>query len=77
MIFECAHFNWRNQVEGETAEQYIITLTETCNYGKLKGEMIRDQLVVGIQDSTLLEHLKLDTNLRLQKAAIRQKGGCL
>ena len=37
--------------------------------------MIRDQLVVGIRDSSLSECLQLDANLTLEKAktAIRQK----
>ena len=37
--------------------------------------MIRDQLVVGIRDSSLSERLQLDANLTLEKAkiAIRQK----
>ena len=78
MIFEWARFNCRNQLEGETAEQFIAVLynlAETCNYGELKGEMIRDRLVVGIRDSALSERLLLDATLTLEKAktAIRQK----
>ena len=36
-------------------EQYITSLyrlAETCEYGDLTSEMIRDYLVVGIQDSS-------------------------
>ena len=78
VIFERARFNRRNQLEGETAEQFIAVLynlAETCNYGELKGEMIRDRLVVGIRNSALSEHLQLDATLTLEKAktAIRQK----
>lgn len=53
VIFKRARFNRRNQLTGETPEQYIkalYTLVETCEYGALKSEMIRDRLVVGIRD---------------------------
>ena len=52
-------------------EQYIIelyNLVEHCNYRDLKSEMIRDRLVVGIQDLALSEHLQLDPELTLEKA---------
>ena len=60
VIFEHARFNWRTQLEGEMAEQYIAALynlADSCNYGVLKGEMIKDQLMVGIKDSSLWERL--------------------
>jgi hypothetical protein len=49
-------FNRRSQQSRETAEQYIMALydlAENCEYGDLKAEMIRDRLVVGIQDDAL------------------------
>ena len=52
-------------------EQYIIelyNLAEHCNYGDLKYEMIRDRLVIGIQDLALSECLQLDLELTLEKA---------
>ena len=55
--------------EGETAGQYIAALynlTDSCSYGTLKGELIRDRLVVGTRDS-LSECLQLDANVTLQK----------
>ena len=78
VIFERARFNQRPQLEGKTAEQYIAmlyNLADSCNFGALKGEMIRDRLVVGIRDSLLSERLQLDANLTLEKAkiTIRQK----
>ena len=36
VIFERARFNRRNQLQGESAEQYIVQLyelTEKCDYG--------------------------------------------
>ena len=71
VIFEHAHFNHRVQLEGETAEQFIIelyNLSEFCNYGELTSEMIRDRLVIGIRDHHLSERLQLDSELTLEKA---------
>ena len=78
VIFERARFNLRAQQPGESAEQYIIalyTLVESCEYGSMKEELIRDRLVVGILDSGLSEKLQLDSTLDLEKAkkAIRLK----
>ena len=78
VIFERARFNRRCQRDDESAEQYITTLyslIETCEYGNLKEEMLRDRLVVGIKDIALSERLQLDAELSLEKAktAIRQK----
>ena len=79
VIFERARFNRRVQLEGESAEQFIVelyNLVEFCNYGELASEMIRDRLVVGIRDRHLSERLQLDSELTLEKAkrAIRQSG---
>ena len=52
-------------------EQYITvlyTLIETCEYGNLTKELLQDQLVVGICDSSLSEHLQMDLELTLEKA---------
>ena len=52
IIYERARFNRRDQLEGESAEQYITclySLVETCEYGKFKEEMLRDRLVVGMR----------------------------
>ena len=48
VIFERAKFNRRNQLPGETVEQYIselYALVETCEYGNLTEEMLRDRIV--------------------------------
>ena len=78
IIFERARFNRRNQLDGEMSEQYIAilyNLADTCEYGELKNEMIRDRLVVGISDTALSESLQMDASLTLEKAKtkIRQK----
>ena len=54
VIFERAKFNRRNQKEGESVEQYITalySLVESCEYGALKEEILRDRIVVGIRDT--------------------------
>ena len=78
IIFERARFNRRCQLPGESAEQYIVelyNLVEHCNYGTLTSEMIRDRLVVGIQDASLSQRLQLDPELTLEKAKklVRQR----
>ena len=78
VIYERARFNRRDQKEGESAEEYITALyglIETCEYGALKEEMLRDRLIVGIRDTALSERLQLNAELTLDKTkkAIRQK----
>ena len=78
VIFERARFNKRNQLPGELAENYITVLhqlAESCEYGNIKDEMIRDRLVVGIRDESLSERLQMEVNLNLDtaKKLIRQR----
>ena len=78
VILERARFNHRCQREGESAEQYITALygfIETCEYGALCDEMLRDRIVVSIRDAGLSERLQFDPELTLEKAkkTMRQK----
>ena len=78
VIFERARFDRRDQLEGESGDQYITELyylAERCSYGQLTSEMIRDRLVVGIRDLALSERLQLNPDLTLEKAKtmIRQR----
>src|SRR5436190_12916603 len=71
VILERAVFNKRNQLEGESFEQYITTLhklVKNCNFGPLKDEMIRDRLVIGVRDSKLSESLQMNPSLTLKEA---------
>ena len=55
MIFERARFNRLTQQEGESVGDYTTALhqlTDICDYGVIKAEMIRDRLVVGIRDES-------------------------
>ena len=70
-IFERAKFNSRKQEEGESVDDFITSLyglVEHCNYGALKDEMIRDQLVTGVRDASLSLKLQMDPELTLEKA---------
>ena len=78
VIYERARFNLRTQQPGESAEQFIIalyTLSESCEYGTMREQLIRDRLVVGILDCALSEKLQMDPKLDLEKAkkAVRLK----
>ena len=70
-IFERAKFNQRIQNEGEVVDSFITALyclAEHCGFGTLKGEMIRDRIVVGVRDGMLSEKLQLDSDLTLDIA---------
>jgi len=57
--------------KGESSEQYITAvyhLADTCNFGNLKEDLIRDRLVVGIRDQSLSQQLQMDPDLTLEKA---------
>ena len=72
LIFERARFNSRDQMEGESAEQYLLVLhalARNCDYGQLRDELIRDRIVIGILDKALSKRLQLDPGLTLEKAA--------
>ncbi len=71
IIFERAKFNQRAQLMGETVDSFVTslhTLAETCQFGALHDELIRDRIVVGLRDHRLSEHLQLDAALTLEKA---------
>ena len=71
VIFERAKFNRRVKLEGESIEQFITalyTLVETCEYGTLRDEMIRDRIVVGVRNGALSERMQYEAGLTLEKA---------
>lgn len=73
IIYERAKFNTRTQQEGESVEDFVTalhTLSTTCNYGDLREDLIRDRLVVGLQDHKVSRALQLDPDLNLQKALL-------
>ena len=71
VIFERARFNSRKQLQDETVDSFItdlFCLAEHCAYDRLREEMIRDRLVVGLRDASLSEKMQLDPELTLDKA---------
>ena len=53
----------RRRKEGEPVDSFITSLywlAEHYNYHDLYNEMIQDQIVVGLQDTNLLERLQTD-----------------
>ena len=71
MIYERAKFNSRVQRSGEPIDDFLTSLyslAESCNFGQLKEELIRDRIVVGILDKSLSERLQLDPTLTLARA---------
>ena len=79
VIYERARFNRRDQLEGESAEEYITALyalVKTCDYkADQQDEMLRDRLVVGIRDKAVSDKLQLEAGLTLESAkkTIRQR----
>ncbi|KAL1432308.1 hypothetical protein MTO96_013627 [Rhipicephalus appendiculatus] len=73
IIYERVKFNTRTQQDGESVEDFVTALhalASTCDYGELREDLIRDRLVVGIQDHKVSRALQLDPELKLQKALL-------
>lgn len=70
IIYERYRFNNRNQDVGESIDTYasnLRSLSDTCNFGPLKDEMIRDRIVCGVRDSSLRKKLLQVPELTLEK----------
>ncbi|KAJ8023030.1 hypothetical protein HOLleu_38095 [Holothuria leucospilota] len=64
-------FNKRDQQAGETVDAYVAnlrTLAKTCNFGDLEESLIKDRLVLGINDPGTRKRLLQTRNLTLQDA---------
>ena len=71
MTFERAKFNMRKQEPHESVESFITalyTLSEHCEFGTLRNQIIRDRIVVRLADTKLSENLQLESKLTLEKA---------
>ncbi|GFN86354.1 retrovirus-related pol polyprotein from transposon 17.6 [Plakobranchus ocellatus] len=67
--FESYQFHRRNQVEGETIDNYVTGLRQIaklCNF-KEEDRMIRDRIVIGIINDKTREKLLEEKDLDLQK----------
>lgn len=64
-------FNKRDQQGGETVDAYVAnlrTLAKTCNFGDQEESLIKDRLVLGINDPGTRKTLLQTRNLTLQDA---------
>lgn len=70
VVFERFKFNSRVQQPEESVDSFITalyTLAESCEFGNLKDELIRDRIVIGIRDSRASERLQLISDLTINK----------
>ncbi|KAI2645074.1 Retrovirus-related Pol polyprotein [Labeo rohita] len=70
VIYERARFNMRKQGENESVDSFVtalLSLAEHCKYGPLYDELIRDRLVVSLNNLRLSEQMQLDKDLTLEK----------
>ena len=71
VIFKRAKFNIRIQEPSEPVDAFITDLyclSEHCEFGALREELIRDRIMVGLQDVKLSKKLQMDSSLTLQTA---------
>ena len=55
VIFERFHFNKASQAENEPVDNFVLRLKQLsrdCEFGELRDQLIRDRIVVGINDSS-------------------------
>src|SRR5436190_6820025 len=74
IIYERAKFLKRRQLPGEPVDSFmndLHKLAESCNFRDLKEELVRDLIVIGVEDCKLSESLQLDETLTLNKAMLR------
>ena len=71
IIVERAHFNKRSQKPRESVETFIqdlYRLTDNCNYGALRDDLIRDRIIVGVLDDSLSDQLQSEGTRTLTQA---------
>ena len=60
-----------NQGEGQLIDEYVTELkarSQHCEFGDLRESLIRDKIVLGVQDKKIQERLLRETDLSLDKA---------
>ncbi|XP_011879086.1 PREDICTED: uncharacterized protein K02A2.6-like [Vollenhovia emeryi] len=76
LIYERARFNQRRQDANENVDDFIadlFSLAETCNFGDLREELIRDRIVVGVRNTKLSEAMQLQADLTLERAITKAR----
>ena len=70
-LYERYTFNRRDQAPGERFDTYLVALRKlvrTCNYGALAESLLRDRIVMGIQDQAARKRMLQDSRLTLKDA---------
>ncbi|XP_028177079.1 uncharacterized protein LOC135088230 [Ostrinia nubilalis] len=65
------HFFTRDQLDGETIDQYSLELRKLaskCEFKDLLDDLIRDRLICGLKENALRERLLREPDLTLQKS---------
>ena len=72
-VIERRNFNQRTQKSGESFDDFFTdlkSLVQTCNFcDNCQNSLIRDRIVVGLQDADIIERLLVEKDLSLLKAA--------
>ena len=71
IIYERFIFNSANQKETESIEEYVTklkNLANSCEFGILKEDLIRDRFVIGLNSDSIREKLLLEPKLMLKDA---------
>lgn len=70
-VYERFMFLRSHQLEGESCESWLLelrSLIKNCNYQGAAESILRDQLVLGVADSSTREKLLYEQDLQLAKA---------
>ena len=70
IIYERYKFNNRSQEQAESIDTYITSLralAETCEFGALKEDLLRDRIVCGVRDKGIRRKLLQESGLTLSK----------
>ena len=73
VIFERSQFWRKMQQEGESAERFVGAVRDmaaSCEFGEFRSEMIRDKLVAGVRDESLLRELQKEDASTLTEAKV-------
>ena len=76
VTFERLQFNRIVQKSGQTIHQFIVELqcqAEKCEYGDMADELVKDRIVVGVQDDKLREYLIDLEELTMAKCILKAK----
>ena len=63
-------FNTRSQGENESVDEFysaLLALSKNCSFGKLTSSLMKDRVIVGIQDNSTRQRLLSERELSLQK----------